>query len=69
MEQATAYERELSPAQERFAQDHDAWDGMRAPGDNRGVFLYHDEPWGTRRWLVDDAGHTLDLKTFHKSFA
>jgi len=69
MEQTTAHEHELSPAQERFAQEHNAWAGICAPGEDRRVFLYHDEPDGTCRWLVDDAGHVVDLKTFHNSYA
>jgi hypothetical protein len=31
------------------------------------VFLYHDDPLATYRWLVDDAGHPVDVVAFRKS--
>src|SRR5262249_11922397 len=35
--------------------------------DRRKVFLYHDEPPGTRRWLVDEQGEIGDEQWFEKS--
>ena len=57
----------LSPAQARFAEEHDARLGMLTADGQSDVFLYHDDPWATYRWLVDDSGHAVDAATFRKS--
>jgi hypothetical protein len=57
----------LSRGQARFAQEHKTSQAMPAAAGQREVFLYHDDPWATYRWLVDDAGHAVDLVTFRKS--
>jgi hypothetical protein len=31
------------------------------------VFLYRDDRWIAYRWLVDDAGHSVDFVAFRKS--
>jgi hypothetical protein len=68
MQHATTYEDVLSSAQERFAQEHDARPGMQA-ADHRAVFLYHDDPCGTQRWLVDAAGRAQEFETFRRAVA
>jgi hypothetical protein len=50
----------MTPAQRRFAEEHEATFGTRSCLDDRMVFLYHREAMATSRWLVDDGGHVMD---------
>jgi len=49
----------LSPAQEDFAEQHDATPGFDA-GNGTGVFFYRHEERMTDRWLVDRQGAVLE---------
>jgi hypothetical protein len=61
-------ELDLTPAQAEFGHEHDAHPGVEAfSGLRPGIFMYHDDPWGTCRWLVDAAGRTLEIMSFLKS--
>jgi len=63
----TASATALSPGQARFALEREAHGGVRT-GDGM-VFMYHNEPWGTYRWLADAAGHTVASEAFRKTAA
>jgi hypothetical protein len=53
-----------SPAQARFALQHDAYIG---PVGSEGVVaIYHDGERTTDRWLVDPAGGVVDVESFHR---
>jgi hypothetical protein len=47
----------LTPAQRRFAEQHDAAPGIAIPW---GVLLYRETPEFTHRWLVDGDGLCLE---------
>jgi hypothetical protein len=64
---ATSYDAGLSPEQARFAEEHDARPGIHGADAYRMVFLYHDNPAATYRWLVDSRGRPVDAEVFHKS--
>ncbi len=62
---ATSLLEGLTPAQRRFAERRRAIPWLRGERDDW-VFFYHDEPWGTYRWLVDAEGRTLDVAALRK---
>ncbi|HSZ04606.1 MAG TPA: hypothetical protein VK778_05320 [Solirubrobacteraceae bacterium] len=64
MRSEPTYENGLTVEQARFARQHDAVPGMHAVDDDRLVFFYHDGPWVTCRWLVDERGRALDSASF-----
>ncbi len=57
----------MSPGQARFAREHDARRGVAAAGVAEEIFFYHEDPWATYRWLVDDAGRAVATETFRSS--
>jgi hypothetical protein len=58
---------ELTVAQQRFAQEHDAQVGYRAWDNDRRVFLYHEGAALTRRWLVDEYGQVVQTDVFGRT--
>jgi hypothetical protein len=60
-------EAQLSPAQARFALEHDAHLGISCCSERPEVFLYREDPWATYRWLVDRSGQLLESEIFRKS--
>ena len=64
---AGAFEIELSKEQAAFAREHEASAGLEGAGSEGAVFMYHDEPRATYRWLVDAAGRVVDATTFRRS--
>jgi hypothetical protein len=52
----------LTVPQARFARDHDATPGGWAKDGS--VFLYHEEPGSSFRWLVAPDGDVLETETF-----
>lgn len=57
----------LTPAQERFAQEHRAVAGERSLADTRMMFFYREGTMLTRRWLVDEAGCVIQLDSFART--
>ena len=57
----------LTPAQERFAQEHRAVPGERSLADPRMLFFYREGAMLTRRWLVDEAGCVIQLDSFARA--
>lgn len=53
----------LTPAQARFAEEHDAQPGLPA-ATGSGIFFYHEEPSGLSRWLVSPRGVVLEAEHF-----
>lgn len=58
---------ELTAAQQRFAEEHDAQVGYRAWDDARSVFLYYEGVALTRRWLVDEDGRVVQADVFGRT--
>jgi hypothetical protein len=57
----------LTPAQERFAQEHRAVPGERSLADERMMFFYREGTMLTRRWLVDEMGSVVQLDSFART--
>ncbi len=53
----------LSPAQLRFASEHDAEAGLKS-ATGTGIFFYHRDALGLDRWLVSWAGVVLESDRF-----
>jgi hypothetical protein len=57
----------LTEAQARFAQDHEAVAVLPAENGRGSVFLYHESPWATYRWLVERDGRAGCADRFFKA--
>jgi hypothetical protein len=57
----------LTVPQARFATDHDATPGARAKIGEGCVYLYHEGPGSSFRWLVAPDGEVLETEVFTES--
>jgi hypothetical protein len=56
----------VTAQQLRFAEHHAAVIGTHSACDGSLVFVYRDDDAGTKRWLVDKAGHVLESERFRR---
>jgi hypothetical protein len=54
----------LTPAQQRFAEQHEASPGGSAGADGDLLFFYSEGDFGTTRWLVNGDGFAVEQTTF-----
>jgi hypothetical protein len=59
----------LTVPQAQFAREHDATPGVRAKLGDGCVYLYHEEPGSSFRWLVAPDGAILETEIFTERYA